>query len=219
MTKINEYEEFENFLKFSRDEQIRKKVVIIEYVSIFFTIVCFLTSAYLAYEDYSMTALAVSSDSLLDILVHLTVLWRYFNPSNLNVIKMDAYASIVLSILFFMSSLCIEFESIRNLVYGQKPVPSLEFITISIIQSIIFSLLSIYKFCLAQDFSQNKSLISSGIDSLITGLSNFSMALSMGIFVMNKNIWYLDSSFGIIIGFLVFIYGLHLCVTSLTTKN
>ncbi|RNA04186.1 transmembrane protein -like [Brachionus plicatilis] len=215
---MNDYREFENILQSSQDEQIRKKVVIIEYASIVLTILCLLSSGFLAFFDDSMTAMAVSGDSLLDILVHLIVLWRYYKPLNFNPKKMDKYASILLSILFFISSICIEYESIRNLITHTKPIPSLIFIAISIGQSITFSLLSIYKFYLAQNFTQSGALISSGIDSLVTGISNFSMALSMGIFVMNRRIWYLDSSFGIGIGLVIFIYGVYLLI-SVVTKD
>lgn len=215
---MHDYQEFENILKSSQDEQIRKRVVIIEYLSIVLTLICLLSSGYLAYFDNSMTALAVSSDSLLDILVHLIVLWRYYKPLYMSSKKLDIYANLSLAVLFLISSICIEYESIKNLITHTKPIPSLLFIAISTGQSITFSLLSIYKFYLAQNFSESGILISSGIDSFVTGISNFSMALSMGLFVMNKKIWYLDSSFGIIIGLIIFIYGFYLLI-SVVLKN
>lgn len=215
---MNDYQEFENILKTTQDEQIRKKVVIIEYLSIVLTILCLLSSGFLAYFDDSMAALAVSGDSLLDILVHLTVLWRYYKPINLSSKKMDIHSSLLLAILFLISSLMIEYESIKNLITHTKPIPSLIFIAISIGQSIIFSFLSMYKFYLAQNFTHSDTLISSGIDSFVTGVSNFSMALSMGLFVVNQKIWYLDSTFGIIIGFIIFLYGLYLLIC-VTMKN
>lgn len=215
---MQDYQEFENILKSSQEEQIRKRIVIIEYLSIVLTLVCILSSVYLAYFDNSMTALAVSIDSLLDILVHLVVLWRYCRPLYMSSKKIDTYANLSLAILFLVSSICIEFESIKNLLTHTKPIPSLLFIAISAGQSIIFSLLSIYKFYLAQHFTESSILISSGIDSFVTGISNFSMALSMGLFVMNKKIWFLDSSFGIIIGLIIFIYGLFL-LFSVAKKN
>ena len=100
------FDEFETILKKRKEETIRQKIIIIEYISIFLTIISCLISGYLAYEDYSMAALAVSVDSLLDILVHITVIWRYCNlESN----RRDFFASILLSILFYISSFCIEF--------------------------------------------------------------------------------------------------------------
>lgn len=218
MTKIqnSNFKEFETFLLRIKEESTRKKIIFVEYVSIVLTVLSFFLSAYLAYEDYSMTAMAIAADSLLDILVHLTVIWRYIVPIEIDSKKRDFYSSLLLAILFLTSSFCIGFESAQNLVLQKLPVASLTFILIGVVQSILFCLLSIYKFYLANRISQNASVISSGIDSFITGLSSFSMALSMTIFVMDKKIWYLDSVFGIFIGCMVFIYGFHLIFTSLS---
>lgn len=206
----SESTDFDSFLKKIKEETVRKRILIVETVSIFLTITACIVSGLLALKDFSTVALAVSIDSLLDILAYFIVMWRYLRPNELDSTKRDQRAQILLSFIFFLSAFCIEFESIKNLVSDYKPLPSHNYIFISIAQSLTFSTLSIFKFVLCQQIRFNSSLFASGINSLVASLSSFSMALSMTFFVYNPSIWWLDSVFGLVIGLLVFIYGSEL---------
>lgn len=163
-------------------------------------------------EYFTVTALAVSVDSFLDIIAHAIVLWRYHRPQSLNSRSRDIRASILLALIFFFSSLLIEFESIRNLVLRLKPMPTLFLVVVCIIQSIAFNALSVYSFVLAQKIKKNSTLISSGVNSLMSGLSNLSMAISMCLLILYPRVWYFDSIFGLICGIMVFVYACQLLV-------
>jgi divalent metal cation (Fe/Co/Zn/Cd) transporter len=207
-----EEQEFKNFLQTIQEQSSRTKIIFIEVFSICMTILCAAMTAYLAYVDYSMIALAISLDSLIDILAGFVVIWRYLNPNEICSSKRDSKASLLLSILFIITSICIEFESIKNLVNKERPIASGLFILSSVLESVLFSLIAMAKFFLAQNLSVNKALISSGINSLIASLSYFSMAISMSVFVLYPNMWYFDSIFGFWIGIMVFVYGIQLFV-------
>lgn len=157
----NELNEFDQYLNRIKENSTRTKIIYIEFLSIFVTIMCCIISGILAYEDHSQSALAISIDSFIDILFYTIVIWRYFKQIDSNSNK-DRFALIWLSIIFFISSFLIEFESVSSILHIRKPISSKSFILISIIQSIVFSLFSILKFYLARNFMNNQVLISSG---------------------------------------------------------
>jgi hypothetical protein len=161
----NEIQEFNRFLNNIEENSIRSKIIYIELLSILFTIICCIISGILAYDEKSQSALAISIDSFIDILFYVIVIWRYFEQIDCNR-KLDRLVLIWLSILFLVSSLLIEFESVSSILVLKKPIASKSFIIISIIQSIVFSLFSILKFYFAKNFINNQVLISSGNDKI-----------------------------------------------------
>jgi divalent metal cation (Fe/Co/Zn/Cd) transporter len=205
-----EFSQFNSFSKQIEEESARRNIVYVEYFSIFITIVCSVISAYLAFEDFSTSALAVATDSILDILAYLTVIWRYFSLSELNSRKREKIALFIFSAMFFLSSFGIQYIAVRTLISKQKPIASRFFIFVSVVQSILFSLISLIKFSLSEKIILNQAIVSSAINSLIASIENLSMAVSMSVYVLNPVIWYLDSFFGFSMGVLVFFYGISL---------
>ena len=199
--------EFCFFLQKMREQSIRSHIILIEVLSILLTIFGAVLTSYLAYIDYSMTALAISIDNFLDILAYTVIVWRYIRSDEINSDKRDTRANLILSVLFIFSAVCIEYESARNLLFQQKPIASGFFVLSSVLQSITFSMIAIIKFYLAQKLITSQALTTSGINSLICGFSYFSMALGMSAYVVYPSIWYLDSLFGFCTGLLVFVYG------------
>ena len=187
----------------------------IELISILVTMISCIVSGYLWSENESMIAMAISADSFLDILAYSVIIWRYMKKNDINSKGRDRIAQIFFSILFFITAICIEFESVKNLIQVIKPKPSSDFIFISIIQSLLFSLISIVKFLLCQRLTINSSLLASGVNSLMASLGNFSMALSMSLYFFEPKIWYLDSLFGFFMGIFLFMCGTKLFVTSI----
>ena len=207
---MDENKDFDSFLNKLREESVRKKIILIEVFSITFTLVSCAVSGYFWITAGSMAAMAVSADSFLDILAYLTIIWRYFKPSDLNSIKRDRKAQLLFSILFLVTAICIEYESFKNLFFMIKPKPNHVFILISVLQSIVFSFISILKFKLCRNLKLNSCLFASGVNSLMAAFGLFSMALSMTIFVYSEDIWYLDSILGFILGIALFIYSAKL---------
>lgn len=222
MVKIKEdysFYEHENFVEKIRERSVRNKILLVESLCVLLNVVCCVTSSYLALTDFSIMAMAVSIDSLLDIFAHLTVIWRYRRTNELNSCNRDTRACIILAVVFFASSFLIEFESIRNLTFRIKPKQSYMFIFLSLFQSFAFNALCVCTFVLSQKINKNSTLISSGINSLVSGLSTLSMAVSMSIYTMNPKVWYTDSIFGLIMGIMVFIYGCQLLVMNTCFRN
>lgn len=207
----------DEFIKNQEEEKLRHKVILIEYLSISLNIACALVTSVLAYSDKSIIALAIAIDTLLDVVAAVVVIWRFRRAEQLESLKRNNMALISMSLLFFLSSLLIEFQSVKNLILKDKPLVSLNFIVLSLTQSVVFSLLSVCKFALAQKLviTNNSTLVSDGINSLLTSLSSLSMAISMSLYFIDERIWYFDSIFGFLIGICIFFYGCHLFISVL----
>jgi divalent metal cation (Fe/Co/Zn/Cd) transporter len=203
--------EFKYFMIKMQEQSARQRIIFVETVSIGLTVVCALLTSYLALVDYSMTAWAIAVDSFIDVVAYSVIIWRYMRSSEINSETRDTRASLVLGMLFILSAVVIEFESVQNLLLITKPVPSGLFILASVLESVTFSLLSIIKFMIAQQLLTSKqALTTSGINSLICSFSYLSMAIGMSVYVLFNEIWWLDSLFGFCIGVLVFGYGVSL---------
>lgn len=212
----NDVINYENYLKLVQENLYTRRLVHIEYASIIATVISFIVLAILAYEDDSVSAFAFATDSFLDILAYMVVIWRFTSVSNrkLKSSTKDRVALLCLGFFFVLSSIGVEYESLHNLIFKIKPIPSFLFIIIGFFETLLFGLLSILKFLLAKRIKNNKTVISDGINSLIASASALSMTIGMSSFVINRNIWYLDAIFGFFMGLCVFIYGFKLIVSN-----
>jgi divalent metal cation (Fe/Co/Zn/Cd) transporter len=191
------------------EEKINKKIIFIEYVSILVITLCLIVSTFLAFEEKSASATGLAVDSLLDILSFLIILWRYLGDKEKSE-KREKNALFVLGFLFLVSSAIVLFNSIYNLVLRVKLESSIFFIFINIIQGLIFLGIGGYKYYLSKKTRLGHSLLSDSINSSISAFDCISMSISMSIYISDRNIWYFDSIFGIIMGIFIFFYGCHL---------
>lgn len=219
----NDFIEIDQFMQNIQEESVHRKIIYVEYLSIFLTISCFILTTFLAYDDNSMTAMAIAVDTFLDVLAYIICIWRYQKSSQSknskeNVQYKDQVASITLALIFIFSAFWVEVLSVKSYLAAERPVRSYIFITVAIFQSLVFSILAIIKFLLAQKLSNSAVIVSDGINSLICSLSNLSMAISM-ITYITLDIWYFDSIFGFLVGVLVFIYGTQLLMSNCCFKD
>jgi hypothetical protein len=191
-------------------EAVARKIVIIEYISIVAVTVCLVVSVILATQERSASALALAIDSCLDILSYVVIVWR-FSGSEKSSYSKERHSLIVLGALFIISGVVVEYESIRNYVSVVKPRPSRGFILINLAQGSVFTLIGIYKLKLSTLTPLANSLLSDGVNSIISALDCFSMSFSMTVFIMSdRHVWYLDAAFGIIMGLFIVAYGCYL---------
>lgn len=208
-----EFYEHEKFVECLRENEIRKRILIIESIAIVLNIFyCILSTAYLAFIEVKLNSVFITNiiNSFLDIINHIIVIWRYFKPKSLNSSTRDVRASILLAFVFFLSAFQIEYESIYNLVVRNKPDANIWIVFISLLLSLAFNSLSVYTFYLAHKVKHNSALISSGVNSLVSGLGNLSTAVNMCFLSVYPNVWYMDSVFGLICGIALFVYACQL---------
>lgn len=225
-TTIREdFYEVNQYVRNIQEDAIHRKIIYVEYLSIFLTLACFILTTYLAFDDNSVTALAISVDTLLDVFAYIVCIWRYKKSSQQigDKLKSEGYdkdqvASITLAILFLVSAFWVEMWSVKSFLTDEKPIESYIFIVIALFQSFIFSILAIIKFLLAQKLTNSSVILSDGINSLICSLSNLSMAVSMVLYI-TMDIYSFDSIFGFLIGVLIFVYGTQLLMNNCCFKD
>jgi divalent metal cation (Fe/Co/Zn/Cd) transporter len=186
-----------------------------EYFSIFVTLTSFIIYTVLAFEDASVSAFAFATDSFLDIVAYVVVIWRFSKTGDLHSDSKDRVSLISLGVVFVVSSIGIEYESINNLVFRKKPIASLTFILIGFAECIVFCALTIAKFIIANKLGNNTTIISDAINSLLASFSVLSMSIGMILFTCDPGIWYLDAVLGFLIGAFVFLYGSKLLIQNL----
>ena len=191
---------------------IRTKIFLIEIISIFSTITSCAINGFVWFNDGNGPALSVTTDGFLNTLTYTLVIWCYFRKKNIDSKKRDKKTQIMMSIIFLLSSTIVKFIAMKNIFYMIKLKWSVYFICIHLVQSIIFSLISILKFILSTRFSFSSTLHASGVNALMTSLSALSMAVSM-IFLMNEScVYYFDSLMGFFIALFFNVYGANLLI-------
>jgi divalent metal cation (Fe/Co/Zn/Cd) transporter len=124
--------------------------------------------------------------------------------------KNEIKALAVLAMLFLISSILVEYDSITSILYKTKLTTSSTYIAISFVQGFIFLILTIYKFSLAKKLNYNSTLLIDIFNTTITFIDCFAMAIGMLIYEHYPNIWAFDAICGIITGFFIFIYALQI---------
>ena len=196
-----------------------RRLILLEYVSIALTSISFVVFAVLSYEDTSVSAFAFSVDSFLDVLTYIIMIWRFSSENDVHAINKDRPALIGIGFVFLFSALAVEYESVKNLVSMTKPIQSMLFVELGIVETILFAVLAILKFLISTKIEANKTIISDGINSLIAAFAAFSMTIGMTIFVVSPEIWYLDAVFGFFMGLFVFVYGCKLLYDNIWNNN
>lgn len=203
-----------------KEKSIHQQIVLVEITSIFLALVCFILTAYLAYEDRSVAASAISVDCFLDILAFSVCIWRYQSADSGKSIKWkDMIASVTLSCIFIITTIWIEYLSVNSYLNSDRPKASVFFIAIAVWQAILFMIIALIKFALAKRIEHNSVIISDGINSVVCAMSNLSMAVSMTLYIINPNIWYLDSLFGFFIGLFTLAYGVQLMLPHVCSRK
>ncbi len=190
----------------------RKRLIYIEYISIVVTLSSFIIYTVLAFEDVSVSAFAFATDSFLDVVAYIVVIWRFAKTGDSHSDKKDRVSLISLGIVFVVSSVVIEYESIHNLVFKIEPVASVTFVVIGFVECFLFSTITIAKFMIANKMGNNMTILADAINSLLAVISLLSMSIGMILYENDDSIWYLDAVFGFLIGAFVFVYGSKLLV-------
>ena len=189
------------------DYSIHKKIIILEIVSILFAVSSCVFNGFLWFNESNTTALAVLTDGFLNTITYSFVIWCYFRKRHIHSKLRDQTSQIMISIIFLVSSTLIKFIAMKNILFKFQLNWNINYIFINLGQSLIFSVLSIFKFFLSTKFKYSSTLHASGVNAFMSGLSSFSIALSMIFLMFGSKIWYFDSLIGIFISFILNIYG------------
>ncbi|KAM7105521.1 transmembrane protein 163 isoform 2-T2 [Molossus nigricans] len=198
-------------LKPHEAQNYRKKALWVSWFSIIVTLALAVAAFTVSVMRYSASAFGFAFDAILDVLSSAIVLWRYSNAAAVHSAHREYLACVILGVIFLLSSLCIVVKAIHDL--STKLLPEVDdfLFSVSILSGILCSILAVLKFMLGKVLT-SRALITDGFNSLVGGVMGFSILLSAEVFKHNSAVWYLDGSTGVLIGLIIFAYGVKLLI-------
>ncbi|KAM9830513.1 transmembrane protein 163a isoform 1-T1 [Syngnathus typhle] len=148
-------------------------------------------------------------DAMLDVLSSVIVLWRYSNAAAVHSAHREYIACIILGVIFILSSLCIMGKAIHDLATKLLPEVDDFLFSVSIVSGVVCILLAVIKFMLGKVLT-SRALITDGFNSMVGGVMGFSILISAEVFKHEPMVWYLDGTIGVLIGLIIFAYGVKL---------
>jgi divalent metal cation (Fe/Co/Zn/Cd) transporter len=193
----------------------RHALITLNIISIVVSTVCGLITFFLAIEEQSASALGFATDTILDVLAFITIIWRF--TSSQDQAKREIYVLRILAVLFFLSGFAVFIDSILDIRNQIHPIPNHYLAVAVAIQTLIFSCLAFGKYKVAKKL-RVISAYSDAFNTLISALMALSVAVSITIYNSNPNVWYIDPIVGIFISVTIMIYGIWMMYKSFIVK-
>ncbi|XP_062312811.1 transmembrane protein 163a [Osmerus eperlanus] len=198
-------------LKPHEAQSYRKKALWVSWVSIVVTLILAVAAFTVSFMRHSASAFGFAFDASLDVLSSIIVLWRYSNAAAVHSAHREYIACVILGVVFILSSFCILGKAIHDLATKLLPEVDDFLFSVSIVSGILCIILAGLKFMLGRVLT-SRALITDGFNSMVGGTMGFSILVSAEVFRHHPNIWYLDGTFGVLIGLIILAYGVKLLV-------
>ncbi|XP_026157286.1 transmembrane protein 163-like [Mastacembelus armatus] len=198
-------------LKPHEAQSYRKKALWVSWVSIVITIILAITAFTVSIMRHSTSAFGFAFDATLDVLSSIIVLWRYSNAAAVHSAHREYIACVILGVVFILSSLCILGKAIHGLATRLLPEVDDFLFSVSVVSGLVCFILAVIKFMLGKVLT-SRALITDGFNSLIGGIMGFSILISAEVFKHEPKVWYLDGTIGVLIGLIIFAYGVKLLI-------
>ncbi|MBN3306546.1 TM163 protein, partial [Amia calva] len=193
-------------LKPHEAQSYRKKALWVSWISIVVTLVLAVAAFTVSIMRYSASAFGFAFDATLDVLSSIIVLWRYSNAAAVHSAHREYIACVILGVVFILSSMCILGKAIHDLATQLLPEVDDFLFSVSILSGILCIILAVLKFMLGRVLT-SRALITDGFNSLVGGIMGFSILISAEVFRHHPQVWYLDGTIGVLIGLIIFSYG------------
>ncbi|XP_061579947.1 transmembrane protein 163a [Cololabis saira] len=196
-------------LKPHEAQSYRKKALWVSWISIFVTLILAVAAFTVSFMRHSASAFGFAFDATLDVMSSVIVLWRYSNAAAVHSAHREYIACIVLGVVFVLSSLCILGKAIHGLVAKMPPQVDDFLFSVSIVSGFACGVLAVVKFMLGRKLT-SRALITDGFNSLVGAILGFSILISAEVFDEHPSVWFLDGTIGVLIGLIIFAYGVKL---------
>lgn len=204
----------QNTLDSQKANQYRKLAIAISFISIIVTLIICITEFIVSSKEQSAAAYGLAFSAVLDLLSSSVVLWRYYKSYDTFSMHRENVACVVLGVLFVMSAITIGFKASYNLSVGQMPnVKSANGVSVLVTTSAVSAsaclVLMVGKIYLSKKLSST-TLLTDAFNSLAAAIVALSIVITSEITEHKPHLWYLDSMIGLIVTFLLLVYGLWL---------
>uniref|UniRef100_A0A3Q3WE60 Uncharacterized protein n=1 Tax=Mola mola TaxID=94237 RepID=A0A3Q3WE60_MOLML len=196
-------------LKPHEAQSYRKKALWVSWISIVVTLILAIAAFAVSFMRHSASAFGFAFEATLDVLSSFIVIWRYSNAAAVHSAHREYIACVVLGIVFVLSSLCILGKAIHNLVNRMPPEVDDFLYSVSLVSGFMCALLAVAKFMLGRVLT-SRALITDGFNSLVGAIMGFSILISAEVFKHHPDVWFLDGTIGVLIGLIIFAYGIKL---------
>ena len=181
-------------------DRLHSRALKLSYFTVIYNIIECIVSIISGFIAGSTALLGFGSDSLVESLSGLIMIWRFRKHgivSKDEEDEVDKKATFFVGISFFIFGLYILYESIRKLILGEKPEPSLVGIIIAIASIIVMPILFYLKFKTGKSIG-SKSLLADSKQTLVCLFMSISLLIGLCLNYL-FGFWQADPIVGLII--------------------
>jgi len=181
-------------------DRLHSRALKLSYFTVTYNIIECIVSIISGFIAGSTALLGFGSDSLVESLSGLIMIWRFRKHgivSKDEEDEVDKKATFFVGITFFIFGLYILYESIRKLIFGEKPEPSLVGIIIAIASIIVMPILFYLKFKTGKSIG-SKSLLADSKQTLVCLFMSISLLIGLCLNYL-FGFWQADPIVGLII--------------------
>jgi len=181
-------------------DRLHSRALNLSYFTVTYNIIECIVSIISGFIAGSTALLGFGSDSLVESLSGLIMIWRFRKHgivSKYEEDEVDKKATFFVGITFFIFGLYILYESIRKLIFGEKPEPSLVGIIIAIASIIVMPILFYLKFKTGKSIG-SKSLLADSKQTLVCLFMSISLLIGLCLNYL-FGFWQADPIVGLII--------------------
>jgi len=181
-------------------DRLHSRALNLSYFTVTYNIIECIVSIISGFIAGSTALLGFGSDSLVESLSGLIMIWRFRKHGIVSKDEedvVDKKATFFVGITFFIFGLYILYESIRKLIFGEKPEPSLVGIIIAIASIIVMPILFYLKFKTGKSIG-SKSLLADSKQTLVCLFMSISLLIGLCLNYL-FGFWQADPIVGLII--------------------
>ena len=181
-------------------DRLHSRALKLSYFTVTYNIIECIVSIISGFIAGSTALLGFGSDSLVESLSGLIMIWRFRKHgivSKDEEDEVDKKATFFVGITFFIFGLYILYESIRKLILGEKPEPSIVGIIIAIASIIVMPILFYLKFKTGKSIG-SKSLLADSKQTLVCLFMSISLLIGLCLNYL-FGFWQADPIVGLII--------------------
>ena len=179
------------------------------FVTVIFSVVSFEASN----STESSSIFASAFDGILGAVNSLIVAWRFRDVQNgEKTPKREKMATLGIAVTFLGSGCATVAVAVLRLMAHDRPEKPDELIFILVASLVCYFNLALLQNCIAKKL-QSPSLRASAVDSWLAAAMSLGVLCSTFIYrQVGENVWFLDHSVAIFVGFISLIYGIHLVI-------
>lgn len=201
-------------------EKWSRAAFMVSIASLFVTLTFSLVSFVASKSTESSSIFASAFDGLLGAFNSLAVAWRFRDVSNGETApKREKIATLGIAVTFLISGSATIAIAILRLMARDHPEKPDELIVILAASFACYFFLALVQDCIAKKL-ESPSLKASAIDSWLAAAMSLGVLVSTFVYrQVGTDVWFLDHSVAVLIGFLSLIYGVHLVVEMVFCKK